>query len=79
MRVLVEALHIAAGIAVALLIAALCAWAYPLAERDVWTVTGVAIVAIILLGVGPMRRAYAAERKDRVSNGSGAPGGRHDA
>lgn len=62
MRVLVEALHVAAGIALALLIAALCAWAYPLAEQDVWLVTGVAILVIVLLGVGPMRRAMAADR-----------------
>lgn len=65
MRVLVEALHIAAGIAAALLIAALCAWAYPLAARDVWTVTGVAILCIMLLGVGPLRRAAAADRAKR--------------
>lgn len=62
MRVLIEALHIAAGIAVALLIAALCAWAYPLAERDVWLVSGGAILCIILLGIGPLRRAQQADR-----------------
>lgn len=73
MRVLVEALHIAAGIAVALLIAALCAWAYPLAERDVWLVTGVAIGAIVLLGVGPMCRAYAADRAAGEAGRGSAP------
>ena len=62
MRVLVEALHIAAGISVALLAGALCAWAYPLAERDVWLVTAGAIVCIVLMGIGPMRRAMAAGR-----------------
>ena len=62
MRVLVEALHIAAGIAVALLIGALSAWAYPLAAHDVWLVTGVAILCVIGMGVGPMRRAMAADR-----------------
>lgn len=62
MRVLVEALHIAAGISVALLIAALSAWAYPLAARDVWLVTAVAIVCVIVMGIGPMRRAMAADR-----------------
>ncbi|WP_343521313.1 hypothetical protein [Sphingomonas sp.] len=59
MRVLIEALHIAAGIAVALLIGAVASWAYPLAERDVWLVTGAAIVCIILMGIDPMRRAMA--------------------
>lgn len=62
MRVLVEALHIAAGIAVALLIGAVASWAYPLAERDVWLVTGVAILCVILMGIGPMRRAMTADR-----------------
>ncbi|HEY0625083.1 hypothetical protein [Sphingomonas sp.] len=61
MRVLTEALHIAAGIAVALLIGALSAWAYPLAARDVWLVTAVAIACVIVMGIGPMRRAVAAD------------------
>ena len=63
MRVLTEALHIAAGIEVALLIGSLSAWAYPLAARDVWLVTAVAIACVIAMGVGPMRRAMAADRK----------------
>lgn len=61
MRVLVEALHIAAGISVALLIGALSAWAYPLAAHDVWVVTAVAIGCVVLMGIGPMRRAMAAD------------------
>lgn len=65
MRVLVEALHIAAGIAAALLIAALCAWAYPLAKQDVWLVTGIAIGCVVLMGIGPMRRAAAIDRANR--------------
>jgi len=70
MRVLVEALHVAAGIAAALLIASLCAWAYPLAHRDVWLVTGIAIVCIVVLGIGPMRRAAAADRAQRTNTGN---------
>ena len=70
MRVLVEALHIAAGIAVALLIGALSAWAYPLAERDVWLVTGAAILCVIGMGVGPMRRAMTAERAKKDAAGA---------
>lgn len=65
MRVLVEALHIAAGIAVALLIAAVSAWAYPLAAHDVWLVTAVAILCVIGMGVSPMRQAMAADRAKR--------------
>ena len=76
MRVLAEALHIAAGIAVALLIAALSAWAYPLAHDDIWTVTGVGILCIVALGIGPMRRAAAA---DRIGKGGGAVNGVGDA
>ncbi|MCA1197111.1 hypothetical protein K9B35_03970 [Sphingomonas sp. R647] len=62
MRVLIEALHIAAGIAVALLIGALASWAYPLAQGDVWLVTGTAILCIIVMGIGPMRRALWLQR-----------------
>ncbi|MCP3731822.1 hypothetical protein M9978_15460 [Sphingomonas sp. MG17] len=72
MRVLVEALHISAGIAVALLIAALCSWAYPLARGDVWIVTGVAILAVLLMGIGPMRRAAAEDRAKRRADPNGA-------
>lgn len=68
MRVLVEALHIAAGISVALLIGALAAWAYPLAERDVWLVTAGAIVCVVLMGIAPMRRAMAAEQNKADQN-----------
>lgn len=66
MRVLVEILHIAAGIAAALVIGALMAWAYPLAARDVWLVTGVAIVCVALMGVRPIRRAMATDRAGQV-------------
>lgn len=69
MRVLIEALHIAAGIAVALLIGALASWAYPLARGDVWLVTGVAIVCIVLMGVGPMRRAMWLQRNPQGGEG----------
>lgn len=68
MRVLTEALHIAAGIAVALLIGALSAWAYPLAAHDVWVVTAVAVACVVLMGVGPMRRAMAADRSGKESD-----------
>ncbi len=67
MRVLTEALHIAAGIAVALLIGALSAWAYPLAARDVWLVTAVAIACVVIMGIGPMRRAMTTDRSGEES------------
>ncbi|MEG3180409.1 hypothetical protein [Sphingomonas sp. LT1P40] len=65
MRALTEALHIAAGIAFALMTGAVAAWAYVLAARDVWIVTAIAIVCIMLMGIGPMRRAVAADRADK--------------
>lgn len=76
MRVLAEALYVAVGIGVTLLLAALAAWAYPLAHDDIWTVTGVGILCIVALGIGPMRRAAAA---DRFAKGGGAVGGVGDA
>ncbi len=64
MRVLIEVLHIAVGLAAAVLIAALAGWSYPLARQDIWLVTYVAMAAVVAMGVGPIRRAYAADRSD---------------
>ena len=63
MRVLVEVLHITVGIFAAMLIAALSTWSYPLAERDIWLVAYVAMGAVVLMGVGPIRRAYEQDRE----------------
>lgn len=62
MRLLIEVLHIAIGLVAAVLIASLAAWSYPLARQDIWWVTYVAMVAVILMGIGPMRRAYLADK-----------------
>jgi hypothetical protein len=62
MRVLIEVLHIIVGISAAVLIAKLSVWSYPLAEKDIWLVAFVAMGAVVLMGVGPMRRAYAEDR-----------------
>ena len=62
MRVLIEVLHILVGLLAALLIAALASWAYPLAKQDIWLVTYVAMGLVVLMGVGPMRRAYTEDR-----------------
>jgi len=62
MRVLIEVLHIVVGLLAALLIAALAAWAYPLAKHDIWLVTYVAMAAVVAMGVGPIRRAHAADK-----------------
>jgi len=62
MRVLVEVMHIVIGLAAAVLIASLAAWAYPRATGDIWMVTYAAMIAVIAMGVGPLRRAYAADK-----------------
>ncbi|RYD54230.1 MAG: hypothetical protein EOP60_08215 [Sphingomonadales bacterium] len=62
MRVLIEVLHIAVGLAAAVLVGSLSAWAYPLARQDIWLVTYLAMIAIVAMGIGPLRRAYAVDR-----------------
>lgn len=63
MRVLIEVLHIVVGLLAAMLIAALAAWSYPLARQDIWWVAYAAMIAVAVMGVGPIRRAYAADRE----------------
>jgi hypothetical protein len=78
MRVLIEVLHIVAGIFAAILIASLAAWSYPLARSDIWLVAYAAMAALVLMGVGPIRRAYAEDRKalaDRRAAGQGEADG----
>ena len=74
MRVLIEMLHILAGLLAALLIASLAAWAYPLARQDIWLVTYIAMGAVVVMAVGQLRRAYAADRqalRDRDASADG--------
>lgn len=63
MRVLIEVLHIVVGLAAATLIAALAAWSYPLAKHDIWWVAWAAMLAVVVMGLGPIRRAFAEDRK----------------
>jgi hypothetical protein len=63
MRVLIEVLHIVVGLFAAMLIASLAAWSYPLARQDIWWVTYAAMAAVIVMGIGPIRRAYAEDRR----------------
>lgn len=71
MRVLVEVLHILAGLVAAALIAAASAWGYPLARHDIWLVAYVAMAVIVVMGLGPLRRAYAIDRA-RLARRSGS-------
>lgn len=72
MRVLIEVLHIVVGICAAMLIASLSAWSYPLAKRDIWLVAYAAMIAVTLMGVGPIQRAFRADREELAKNGSAA-------
>lgn len=62
MRVFIEVVHIAIGLIAAALIAAAAAWSYPRATQDIWLVTFVAMALVVLMGIGPIRRAYAIDR-----------------
>lgn len=68
-RTVIELLHVAVGIAAALLIGKLSAWSYPLAERDIWLVTSAAILVTAILGVGPIRRALAEDNGVETGRG----------
>lgn len=62
MRVLIEVVHIAIGLIAAVVIASLASWSYPRATDDIWLVTYAAMVAVVVMGVGPLRRALQADR-----------------
>jgi hypothetical protein len=62
MRVLIEVAHIVIGLIAATLIAWAAAWSYPRATGDIWLVTFVAMGLVVLMGIGPIRRAYAIDR-----------------
>ncbi|MDF7774558.1 hypothetical protein P1X14_04810 [Sphingomonas sp. AOB5] len=71
MRVLIEAIHIIVGLFAALLIAALSSWAYPLGRDDIWLVTYVAMAAVVVMGIGPLRRALAEDRATLANSKGG--------
>lgn len=62
MRVLVEVIHIVVGLIAAWIIASLAAWSYRRATHDIWLVAYVVMVAVVAMGIGPLRRAYAEDR-----------------
>lgn len=68
-KTLIELAHIAAGIALALVMAWGMAWAVPLARAEIWVIDAVSIVVILLMGVQPVREAMAA---DKVANNGAA-------
>lgn len=64
-RTLTELFYIALGLLAGYLLTRACAWSYPLGSHVVWTCGIAAMVATVLMGVGPLRRAWAADRAAR--------------
>lgn len=64
-RTLTELLFMGAGLVAAYLLTWACAWSYPLGAHVVWWCGSAAMVATVLMGVGPLRRAWAADRAGR--------------
>ena len=62
MRVLIEVVHIVIGLIAAALIAAAAAWSYPRATNDIWLVAYACMIAVVLMGVGPVRKAFAEDK-----------------
>ena len=58
-RVLLEVAHILIGVLAAALIAAAAAWSYPRATDDIWLVAYACMAAVVMMGLGPVRRAWA--------------------
>ena len=61
-RTAIELLHILAGLAAAAALTKAIAWSYPLGATTAWWCGGAAMVATVLMGVGPLRRAWAADK-----------------
>ena len=62
-RTVVESLYIVAGLAVAVAMTWAAAWAYPLGYETIWWCGAAAMVATVLMGIGPLRRARAIDRR----------------
>lgn len=61
-RTAIELFYVVAGLAVAYLFTWACAWSYPPGRDVVWWCGGAAMVATVLMGLPPLRRAWAADR-----------------
>ena len=63
MRVAVELLHIAVGLAAAAVLTAAAGWSYPMGREVIWWCGMGAMAATVLMGIGPLRRAWRADRE----------------
>ena len=66
-KTIIEILHILAGLAVAVAITWAAAWSYPLGQDVIWACGAAAMVATVLMGVGPLRRARRLDQTTRRS------------
>lgn len=64
-RTVIELLHIVAGLVAAVVLTVLCTWAYPHGRAVIWACGTGAMVAVVLMGVVPLRRALRADRGER--------------
>ena len=63
----IEILHILAGLVVAIAITWAAAWSYPLGQDVIWSCGAAAMVATVLMGVGPLRRSRRLDQTTRRS------------
>ena len=63
----IKILHILAGLVVAIAITWAAAWSYPLGQDVIWSCGAAAMVATMLMGVGPLRRARRLDQTTRRS------------
>ena len=64
-----ELLHIAAGVAVVVLLFKGAAWAYPLGKATIYAVGWVTGIAVVAMGAGGLRRAYGLDHAGPASDG----------
>ena len=63
----IEILHIVVGLLAAVAITWAAAWSYPLGQDVIWACGAAAMVATVLMGVGPLRRARRLDQTTRRS------------
>ncbi|MCC2975336.1 hypothetical protein LK533_01445 [Sphingomonas sp. PL-96] len=62
MRVAIEVVQILLSVAIVVGLGMLSAWSYRPATDDIWLVTSVAVLVVVVLGVRQLQRAIAEHR-----------------
>jgi len=70
-RTLIEALWIVAGLIGAAVFASLATWSVPSSQDSIWGVAYVSMIVLVLMGIGPLRLAYARDRAGRDDRRNG--------